>query len=120
MTAADGDPRPDPHLPPEWAPVNVPPPGHPDPAAPVAGFGYGTPVRSGTNPIAVAALGSAIAGFVPYCGGVLSIVGIVLGTVALNQIKQAPQNGYGLAVSAIVVGVATLIIGLIWTIYAMR
>ncbi|BBZ03252.1 hypothetical protein MCHIJ_26890 [Mycolicibacterium chitae] len=117
MTAADGDPRPDPHIPEEWTPADLPPPVAP----PVPGYDYGPPpVRSGIHPVAVAAMASSIAGFLPYFGGVLSIVGIVLGTVALNQIKQAPQNGYGLAVSAIVVGVTALIIGLIWTIYAMR
>lgn len=116
MTAADGDPRPDPHIPGEWTPADLPPPVVP----PAPGYDSGPPVRAGINPLAVAAMASSIAGFLPYFGGVLSIVGIVLGTVALNQIKQAPQNGYGLAVSAIVVGVTALIIGLIWTIYAMR
>jgi Domain of unknown function (DUF4190) len=77
----------------------------------------GTP---GTNTTAVASLVCSIIGFAPYVGGVLSIVGIVLGAVALNQIKETPQGGYGVAVAGIAVGVATLIIGLIWTIFAMR
>jgi hypothetical protein len=46
-------------------------------------------------------------------------VGIVLGIIALNQIKQRGQAGYGLAVAGIVVGATTLIISLIWTIYAL-
>lgn len=132
MTAADGDARPDPHLPEEWAAHPPPPhgarpvPGYPHQVPPGAdnpvysGYEYGPPTAAGTNPMAVAALVASIVGFAPYFGGVFSIAGIVLGTVALNQIKQAPQNGYGLAVAGIVVGVATLIIGLIWTIYAMR
>lgn len=70
--------------------------------------------------MAIASLVTSIVGFAPYFGGILSIVGIVLGSVALNQIKQTPQGGYGLAVAGIVVGIATLIIGLIWTIFAMR
>lgn len=47
-------------------------------------------------------------------------MGIVLGAVALNQIKQTRQEGYGLAVAGIVVGVATLLVSLIITIYALR
>jgi Domain of unknown function (DUF4190) len=82
--------------------------------------GYAPPGRPGTNTMAVTSLVTSIVGFAPYFGGILSIVGIVLGAVALNQIKETPQDGYGLAVAGIVVGVATLIIGLIWTIYAMR
>ncbi len=75
---------------------------------------------SGTNTTAIASLVCSIVGFAPYVGGVLSIVGIVLGAVALNQIKEQPQDGYGVAVAGIAVGVATLVIGLIWTIFAMR
>ncbi len=52
--------------------------------------------------------------------GVGSIIGIVLGVVALNQIKQTRQGGYGLAVAGIVVGVASLVISLIWMIYAIN
>ena len=52
--------------------------------------------------------------------GIGSVVGIVLGVVALNQIKQTRQAGYGLAVAGIVVGIATLIISMIWAIYAWR
>ena len=74
----------------------------------------------GTNTSATASLVCSIVGFAPYVGGVLSIVGIVLGAVALNQIKETPQGGYGVAVAGIVVGVATLVVGLIWTIFAMR
>lgn len=47
-----------------------------------------------------------------------SIIGIVLGIVALNQIKQRGQTGHGLAVAGIIVGATTLIISMIWTIYA--
>lgn len=118
MTAADGEPGRNPH------PSDG---GRIPPASPAGQFtpnplgaGGAPPPRSGTNALAVVSLVSSVAGLAPYFGGLLSIVGIVLGTIALNQIRQAPQDGYGLAVAGIVVGVATLIIGLIWTIYAMR
>lgn len=42
---------------------------------------------------------STLSGFAPYFGGILSIVGIVLGAVALNQIKETPQDGCSLAVA---------------------
>jgi len=47
-----------------------------------------------------------------------SLVGIVLGVIALNQIKQNRQGGHGMAVAGIAVGVATLIISIIWTAFA--
>lgn len=46
--------------------------------------------------------------------GVGSIIGIVLGTIAISQIKKTRQNGYGLAVAGIVVGVASLVISIVW------
>jgi hypothetical protein len=48
------------------------------------------------------------------------VIGIVLGAVALNQIKRTRQGGYGLAVAGIVVGVASLIISLVLMIYALN
>ena len=46
--------------------------------------------------------------------GMGSIIGIVLGAIAINQIKQTRQGGYGLAVAGIVVGVASLVISIVW------
>lgn len=79
-------------------------------------YGYGAPAQ-GTNTMAIASLVASIVGVL--CG-VGSIVGIVLGAMALNQIKRTRQEGYGLAVAGIVVGVATLIISMIWFVYAWR
>jgi len=73
------------------------------------------PQQSGTNTLAIASL---IASFIGLLCGIGSIVGIVLGAVALNQIKQTRQAGYGLAIAGIVVGVATLLVSLIIAIYA--
>jgi hypothetical protein len=47
-----------------------------------------------------------------------SLVGITLGVIALNQIKERRQGGHGLAIAGIAVGVATLIISIIWTAFA--
>ena len=80
--------------------------------------GYGYPAAPpGTNTMAIASLVASVVGVL--CG-IGSVVGIVLGVVALNQIKQTRQAGYGLAVAGIVVGIATLIISMIWAIYAWR
>ena len=65
----------------------------------------------------------AIASIVSSCIGVLcgigSIVGIVLGIVAMNQIKQTREGGHGLAIAGIVVGGVTLLLNLLWTILAL-
>src|SRR5579884_1651865 len=90
------------------------PGGYPGPEYP---GGYGAPSQSGTNTLAIASL---VSSFIGLLCGIGSIVGIVLGAVALNQIKQTRQEGYGLAVAGIVVGVATLLVSLIVTIYALR
>ncbi|WP_375484100.1 DUF4190 domain-containing protein [uncultured Mycobacterium sp.] len=90
------------------------PGGYPGPEYP---GGYGAPSQSGTNTLAIASL---VSSFIGLLCGIGSIVGIVLGAVALNQIKQTRQQGYGLAVAGIVVGVATLLVSLIVTIYALR
>ncbi|EUA50227.1 hypothetical protein I553_9517 [Mycobacterium xenopi 4042] len=79
--------------------------------------GLRAPPQPGTNTLAIASL---VASFIGLLCGIGSIVGIVLGAVALNQIKQTRQEGYGLAVAGIVVGVATLLVNLIITIYALR
>ena len=92
----------------------TPPPQYGQPS-PYAG-GYGQ-APSGTNTLAIASL---VASCIGVLCGIGSIVGIVLGAVALNQIKQTRQGGYGLAVAGIVVGVASLVINLIWATYALR
>jgi hypothetical protein len=87
------------------------PGGYPPPDYP----GYGQPPSPGTNKLAIASL---VASCIGLLCGIGSIVGIALGAAALNQIKQTRQEGYGLAVAGIVVGVATLVVNLIFMIYA--
>ena len=45
---------------------------------------------------------------------------IVLGTIALDQIKRTREEGFGLAVAGIVLGVAGLVVALIIWIFAMQ
>ena len=98
-------------------PPSAPPPppqfgGQPYPG----GYNYPSP-QAGTNTMAISSLVASVVGLL--CG-IGSIVGIVLGVLALNQIKKTRQAGYGLAIAGIVVGVATLIISMIWAIYALQ
>ena len=62
--------------------------------------------RSGTNTMAIASLIVSVIGGLFCIGG---IVGIILGFVALNQIKQTRQSGHGVAVAGIAFGVVWLV-----------
>lgn len=66
------------------------------------------------------AIASLVASVLGLICGIGSIVGIVLGIIALNQIKERGQAGYRLAVAGIVVGATTLILSMIWNIYVFR
>ncbi len=76
------------------------------PTSPPASFPVAVPGqdqrehRPGTNGLAIAALCCGIAGFVPFA----SVVAIILGIVALNQLKRVVQAGRGMAVAGIVLG----------------
>ncbi|MBS4727354.1 DUF4190 domain-containing protein [Mycobacterium sp. SM1] len=92
------------------------PPGYGEPyPAPDYPGGYGQPSSPGTNKLAIAALVASCLGLICGLG---SILGVVLGTVALNQIKHTRQQGSGLAVAGIIVGIATLVVFMIYLIYA--
>ncbi len=64
------------------------------------------------------AIASLVSSIIGACCGLGSIIGIVLGIVALNQIKQTRQSGQGLAIAGIIVGAITMLISLAWTISA--
>lgn len=99
-----------------------PPPGYGPPAYPgYPGGSYGGPdyrVSAGTNGMAIGSLIASFAGF--FCCVIGSVVAIVLGVVALNQIKQTRQEGYGLAVTGIVIGVGTLVVFLIIAMFSIH
>jgi hypothetical protein len=79
------------------------------------GYGYPAAQQSGTNSLAIFSLVASVVGLL--CG-VGSIIGIGLGVIAINQIKKTRQGGYGLAMAGIVVGVASLVISIVWMTYA--
>jgi hypothetical protein len=68
--------------------------------------GYGA-LQSGMNTMAIVSLIAGILGIFCCIG---SIVGVVCGSIGLNQIKQTREDGYGLAVGGIVISVATLLL----------
>jgi hypothetical protein len=72
-----------------------------------------TPVP-GSNGLAIAALCCGIAGLFP----VAAVVAIVLGVVALNQLRHRIQRGRGMAVAGIVLGVLWLL-GLVFVVVAV-
>jgi hypothetical protein len=103
----------------------TPPPGYTPPppgyGPPPTGYpapeysAYGPPAQK-TNSMAIASLVASCIGFLCWLG---SIAGIVLGIVALNQIKQTREDGHGLAVAGIAIGAVSLIVGLIFFVVAL-
>ncbi|SCX32137.1 protein of unknown function [Mycolicibacterium fluoranthenivorans] len=91
-----------------------PPPYGAAPGYPPAGYGapYGAPATE-TNPLAI---GSLVASAIGVLCGIGSIIGIVLGIVALNQIKQTRQGGQGLAIAGIAVGAVSLVVSMIFAV----
>jgi Domain of unknown function (DUF4190) len=89
-----------------------PAPGYSDGAGPEQEL-----LQPGTNRVAIASLVAAFAGLLCLIG---SIVAIVLGTIALDQIKRDRQAGFGMAVAGIVIGVAGLLIYTILALFALQ
>ena len=110
-----------PYPPPPGGYIPPPPGGYippPEYGAPYpTGYGYPSTPQTGTNSFAVFSLVASVVGLL--CG-VGSIIGIGLGAIAINQIKKTGQGGYGLAVAGIVVGVASLVISVVWMTYAFN
>jgi peptidyl-prolyl cis-trans isomerase B (cyclophilin B) len=69
-----------------------------------------TPQSTQTNGLAIAAL---ITSFF------VSILGIILGFVALNQIKTSGEQGRGLALAGIIIGFVSIGIVLLWIIISV-
>ena len=91
--------------------MSVPPDGS-QPGQGQPGYGtvpYSQPgyaVAPTTNGLAIASLVCSLVGaltswFIPF---VVSVVGVVLGHIALNQIKSNGQGGRGLAIAGLVIG----------------
>jgi hypothetical protein len=92
-----------PGLPPQVCPQGYPPPYPYDPYRPVR--------PHGTNGKAIGALVASVAGVLGCACLIPSLVGIVLGFIAMSETKRTGQAGHGLAVAAVVVGILTLVLG---------
>ncbi|MDT7761425.1 MAG: hypothetical protein QOC63_845 [Mycobacterium sp.] len=92
------------------APSGFGPPMYPGPYDPYQGY----PSQQ-TNGLAIASLVTSIAGVVLgiplaifcYIGWAIPVAGAVMGSIALNQIKQRGQQGRGLAIAGIAIGSGT-------------
>ena len=102
-------PQQDPNAPIDYpADVGLPPPVYPMPYPGAPGYypnGY-DPYRPakppGTNGKAIGSLVASIAGF--FCCGVPSIVGLILGVVALRETKRTGQDGFAIALVGTIIG----------------
>jgi hypothetical protein len=104
-------PRPDPNRAVDYpTDAGLPPPVYPPPYPGPAGYpaypgGY-DPYRPtkppGTNGMATAALVTSLTGL--FCCGLPSIVGLILGVVAMRETKRTGQDGYALALIGTVIG----------------
>ena len=107
-----GDPQqPDANPPVDYpADAGLPPPIHPPPYPGAAGYpgyypGYDPyrPIKPpGTNGKATAALVTSLVGL--FCCGLPSIVGLVLGVVAMRETKRTGQDGYAIALAGTIIG----------------
>jgi hypothetical protein len=69
----------------------------------------------GTNGKAIAALVTAVGGIV-LCG-LPSIAGIILGIIAMRETKQTGQDGYGLALTGLIVGSLVVVFGILYIVF---
>ena len=79
--------------------AGYPPPGYQG-YQPYDPYHQGKPL--GTNGKAIAALVTALAGFV-FCG-LPSIAGLILGIIAMRECRRTGQDGYGLALAGTIIG----------------
>lgn len=86
-------------------PQPLPPEQQPQSQQPYQQPYQGAPAARGYNTMAI--VGFILAFFV-------NIVGIILGFVALSQIKRTGEQGRGLAIAAIIIGFAEIILGIVF------
>lgn len=49
----------------------------------------------------------------------VSLVGIICGHLALNQIKQTGEKGRGLALAGLIIGYIGLVVGILYVVFAV-
>jgi len=87
------------------------------PSAPLAPIQMATaPAAAKPNQLALWSMITGMISLIPCCMGILGAVSVVLGIVALSQIKKNPQQtGSGFAITGIVLGIISLILAVILT-----
>ncbi len=103
--------------PPGFPQTGYPPPGYPPPYPGGYPYGYDPYAQApptGTNGKAVASLVTSLAGLL-LCG-LPSVVGVILGIIALRETRQTGQDGHGMALAGVLVG-ALAIAG--WLLYVV-
>ncbi|MCL2090854.1 MAG: DUF4190 domain-containing protein [Micrococcales bacterium] len=114
-----GAPPSDPYRMPPYDPYGMPPYGPPGGAYPPP---YGQPYLphpplQRTNGLAIAAMAVGITSFLFCTCLVVGIVALVLGIIALNQIKERGDKGKGMAIAGVATGAASLLLGIFfWSI----
>lgn len=115
-----GYPPPPGYQQPGYQQASYPPPGYP-PQYQGGYGGYGAPYDPyaparpvGTNGKAIAALVTSLSGLF-FCG-VPSIVGLILGIIAMRETKRTGQEGHGMALAGVIVG-ALSVVG--WLVYVV-
>lgn len=74
---------------------------------PVPGYAS-VPAAPKTNVLAIVSLVISILGF--------NVIAIILGAIALSQIKKTGENGRGLAIAGIIIGAISIVLLIIWII----
>jgi len=96
-------------------PDNPTQPGTPSPytqwGTPYAPYGVPPGPQAQTNGLAIASLACSVGGVIPFFFGIPCVVGIILGFVALGQLKRRTgQRGRGLARAGIIVGFGLIVL----------
>jgi hypothetical protein len=94
-------------MPPPLYPPGYPAPGYPPPGPypgwqPYAYDPYRPTRPPGTNGKAIGALVSALAGL--FCCGLPSVVGLILGVIAMRETRRTGQEGWGMALAGTIIG----------------
>lgn len=81
-------------------------------SSPYQPYGHAQP-QQGNNGMAI---GSLIASILGLCTCLGSVVGIVLGVIALNQIKERGGQGRGMALAGIWIGAVGIVLTIVWVV----
>ncbi len=108
------------------SPYSAPPTGAPPWGPPYAPYGVGPPgapfvTERRTSGLAIASFVCSVVGIIPFFFGLSCVAGIVLGFVALAQIKRTggAQQGRGLAIAGVVIGFSLIAIFVVIVIVAV-